>query len=71
MQEMAAMNPDKAVFKEGNANPDRFNMFDKVSGSKQIRERFARNHKVSDIIDYWNKDAEAFRAKTAKYHLYK
>lgn len=71
MQEMADMNPDKATFKEGNADPKRFNMFDKVSGSKQIRERFSKNHKVADIIDYWNKDAAAFKAKSAKYHLYK
>jgi len=71
MQELAAMYPDKATFKEGNADPKRFNMFDKVSGSKQIRERFSKNHSVADIIDYWNKDAEAFKVKTAKYHLYK
>ncbi len=70
MQEDAAMNPDKATFKEGNADPKRFSMFDKVSGSKQIRERFAKNHKVADIIDYWNKDAESFKAKSAKYYLY-
>lgn len=71
MQEMADMNPDKATFKEGNADPKRFNMFDKVSGSKQIRERFSKSHRVDDIIDYWNKDAEAFKAKSAKYYLYK
>ncbi len=71
MQEMAAMNPDKATFLEGNADPKRFNMFDKVSGSKQIRTRFAKNHKVSDIIDYWNKDADNFKAKSSKYYLYK
>lgn len=71
MQELADMYPDKAVFKEGNADPERFSMFDKVSGSKQIRLRFSKNHKVADIKDYWNKDVEAFRAKSAKYHLYK
>lgn len=71
MQEMADMNPDKATFKEGNADPKRFNMFDKVSGSKEIRKRFAKNHKVADIIDYWNKDAQAFKTKSAKYYLYK
>ncbi len=71
MQELADMYPDKATFKEGNADPKRFGMFDKVSGSKQIRERFSKNHKVADIADYWNKDAEAFKAKSAKYYLYK
>lgn len=71
MQELADMYPEKAVFKEGNADPKRFSMFDKVSGSKQIRERFSKNHKVADIIDYWNKDSEAFKASSAKYHIYK
>ena len=70
MQELADMYPEKATFKEGNANPKRFNMFDKVCGSKQIRERFSKNHKVADIIDYWNKDNEAFTAKKAQYHIY-
>ena len=71
MQEMADMNPDKATFKEGNADPGRFNMFDKVSGSKEIRRRFSRRHKVADIIDYWNKDAAAFKEASAPYYLYK
>lgn len=71
MDVLADMYPDKATFKEGNADPKRFSMFDKVSGSKEIRKRFSKNHKVADIIDYWNKDAEAFKAKSAKYYLYK
>lgn len=71
MQELAAMYPDKAAFKEGNADAGRFNMFDKVTGSKEIRRRFSENHKVADIIDYWNKDVDSFKAATKKYHLYK
>ena len=71
MDVLADMYPDKATFKEGNADPKRFSMFDKVSGSKEIRKRFSKNHKVADIIDYWDKDAEAFKAKSAKYYLYK
>jgi uncharacterized protein YbbC (DUF1343 family) len=46
-------------------------MFDKVCGTDQIRIKFSKNYKVADIIDYWNKDAEAFKAKSAKYYLYK
>lgn len=71
MQELADMYPDKAVFKEGNADSKRFKMFDQVAGSKQIRELFSKNHKVADIEDYWNKDAKAFKEKSSKYHLYK
>ena len=70
MQELADMYPDKAVFKEGNADTKRFRMFDQVAGSKQIRERFSKNHKVADILDYWNKDAQAFKEKSSKYYLY-
>ena len=69
MQELADMYPDKKAFDVG--NPKRFNMFDKVVGSKEIRRRFSKNYRVSDIVDYWNKDVEPFRAATKKYHLYK
>ena len=34
-------------------------MFDKVSGSKQIRERFSKRNRWEDIRDYWYKDVEA------------
>lgn len=70
MQELADMYPDKAVFKEGNADSKRFKMFDQVAGSKQIRELFSKNHKVSDIIEYWNKDAADFKSRSSKYYLY-
>lgn len=69
MEELADMYPDKKIFDL--ADPKRFDMFDKVSGSKEIRRRFTENYKVADIEEYWNKDAENFRAKSAKYHLYK
>lgn len=71
MQELAAMYPDKATFLEGNADKGRFNMFDKVSGSKEIRRRFSKRHQVADIIDYWNKDVEPFRTASSKYYIYK
>lgn len=69
MQEMARLYPEHKTFEH--ADTTRYNMFDKVSGSDQIRKRFAKNHKVSDIIDYWNKDVESFKAKSKKYYLYK
>ena len=70
MDVLADMYPAKATFAEGNADPKRFSMFDKVSGSKEIRKRFSKRHKVADIIDYWNKDTEKFRADSRPYHLY-
>jgi uncharacterized protein YbbC (DUF1343 family) len=69
MQEINKLYPDKAVF--NNANKDRFNMFDKVSGSDQIRLRFSKNNSVDDIIDYWYKDVENYRKMSKKYYLYR
>ena len=69
MQELADLYPDHKAFET--ADPKRFNMFDKVVGSKNIRRMFSKRHKVADIIEYWNKDADAFRARSSKYHLYK
>ena len=69
MQEINKLYPDKAVF--NNANKDRFNMFDKVSGSDQIRLRFSKNNSVDDIKDYWYKDVENYRKMSKKYYLYR
>lgn len=69
MQEMARLYPEHKTF--DHADVKRYNMFDKVSGSDYIRVNFSKNHKVADIIDYWNKDADAFKAKSQKYYLYK
>ena len=69
MQELADMYPDKKLFDIGDQS--RMNMFDKVTGSKEIRRRFTKNYKVADIEDYWNKDVDTFRKASAKYHLYK
>lgn len=69
MQELAEMYPDHKLFDI--ADEGRFNMFDKVCGSKEIRRRFTKNYRVDDILPYWNKDVEAFRAASSPYYLYK
>ena len=69
MQEVAALYPDRAVF--DHADKGRFNMFDKVSGSNQIRELFSRRNRWEDVRDYWYKDVDAFRQLSKKYYLYK
>ncbi len=69
MQEEARLYPDHKVFEQ--ANQARYSMFDKVCGSPYIRETFTRNHRWSDIRDYWYKDAESFRKVSKKYYLYK
>lgn len=69
MQELANLYPDRMVF--DCANPSRFEMFDKVCGSNQIRLRFSEHHRVSDILDYFRKDESAFRTLSRRYYLYK
>ena len=69
MQELARLYPDKKAFEIGDKS--RYDMFDKVVGSKTIRPAFTANYRVDDIKDYWNKDVDSFTAKKAKYHLYK
>jgi len=69
MQEMSAMYPEKKIFSDTTAN--RFNMFDKVCGSDQIRLRLSAQMKVADILPYWRKDEAAFKKLSKKYYLYK
>jgi uncharacterized protein YbbC (DUF1343 family) len=54
-----------------NADKGRFRMFDLVSGSNFIREKFTETQQYKDIEAYWNKDVESFKKKSAKYYLYK
>ena len=69
MQEVARMYTEHEVM--ANANTGRFRMFDLVSGTNFIREKFTETKQYKDIEAYWNKDVESFRQKSAKYHLYK
>lgn len=70
MQELAKLYPEKRIFDTA-TDKSRFDMFDKVCGTDKIRTLFSKNYQVSDMIDYWNKDAEAFKEKAKKYYLYK
>ncbi len=70
IEELARLYPEHGrIFEK--ADEKRFNMFDKVCGSKEIRKRFSENYRVADIESYWNKDNESFRAASEKYHIYK
>ena len=69
MQEMAALYPDKKCF--GPETEKRYDMFDKVCGSDQIRLLMAKNMKVEDMLPYWRKDEAAFQQLSKKYYLYK
>ena len=69
MQEVARMYPEHEVM--ANADKGRFRMFDLVSGTNFIREKFTETKQYKDIEAYWNKDVESFKQKSAKYYLYK
>lgn len=69
MQEAARLYPDHKVFEQ--ADKSRYDMFDKVCGSKRVRELFARNHRWNDMRDVWYQDVESFRKCSRKYWLYR
>lgn len=73
MEVLAEMYPNKRLLDEDGQGTlgNRWNMFDKVCGTNKIRLEFSKNYKVADIIDYWNKDVDAFKKKSKKYYLYK
>ncbi len=68
LQELAILYPEKKAFNEQNRK--RWNMFDKVCGSNQIRQHFSRRYRFDDIKEYWYKDVEEFRLLSQKYYLY-
>lgn len=68
LQVLHEQHPEAKIF---DANAKRgYGMFDKVMGTDQIRQLFSKRYKVADIEAYFNKDAEAFKAKSSKYYLY-
>lgn len=68
MQVHHEMYPEKNVFDMGK---NRWTMFDKVTGTDQIRKRFSKNYQVSDIESYLDKDVKPFKEKSSNYYLYK
>lgn len=68
MQVHHELYPDQDIFDLGE---NRWAMFDKVSGSDQIRKLFRENYKVDDIREYLDKDLDSFSQKSAQYYLYK
>ncbi len=67
MQVHKEMYPDKNVFEMGK---NRWSMFEKVTGTDQIRKLFSKNYKVSDIEAYLSKDVSSFKEKSSNYYLY-
>ena len=68
MQVHHELYPEKDPF--ASAADARLRFFDLVAGTDAIRKRFSVQFKVSDIIDYLEKDIESFRKHSSTYHLY-
>lgn len=68
MQVHRELYPDRDIFEQGE---NRWSMFDKVSGSDEVRKRFMKTYKVDDIRSFLNKDVDSFRKKSQQYYLYK
>ena len=49
---------------------DRYPMFDKVCGTRQVRELFFKKFRYSDLEPLMHKDTERFREKSRTYYLY-
>ena len=68
LQELYKLYPNHDILKQAG---QRAGMFDKVCGSKKIRELFLRCHRWKDAKAYWDKDADKFKKLSRQYYLYK
>ena len=66
MQAVAELYPDKKAFEVISG----YGLFDKVCGTDYVRTEFKKRYNVTDIIEYWRKDEEDFRALSQRYHIY-
>ena len=66
IQAVAELYPEKKAFEIISG----YGLFDKVCGTDYIRKTLSQSYRVSDIIDYWRRDEDAFRALSSKYYLY-
>lgn len=66
IQAVTELYPDKKAFEAISG----YGLFDKVCGTDYVRTQLSKTYKVKDIINYWRKDEDAFRALSQKYHIY-
>lgn len=67
MQAIHKLYPDVDFFAKAE---NRWNMFDKVCGTNEIRLNFTKRYKFSDIKKILNRDITKFRNLSNKYYLY-
>lgn len=68
MEALAKIVPEKNPF--ASADSSRRAMFDKVTGSPEVRRRFTQRMKYADVKEYLRRGTEEFREKAVKYMLY-
>ncbi len=68
MQVHNELYPDKNPFVL--ADSSRLRMFDRVTGSDQVRKLFTERMSYSSVEKFLNKDVDSFRIRTKKYLLY-
>ena len=67
MEVIAGIKPD---FKPFDVPASRLEMFDKVTGSKSIRQEFGKRLRYEDIFSLWNDFSVKFQKMSEKYYLY-
>lgn len=68
MQELRELDPTFGPFAKASAS--QLEMFDKVTGSKEVRRVFGERYRYEDIFSIWNDFADKFRDVSKKYYLY-
>ncbi|MCK4880086.1 MAG: DUF1343 domain-containing protein [Bacteroidales bacterium] len=68
LQEARRLDPTFDPFK---GKEDRYRMFDMVCGSDHLRTSMMTNFDFSELLEFWNRDADRFREHSVKYYLYK
>ena len=66
IQAVAELYPNKKAFDVISG----YGLFDKVCGTDYVRLQLEKTYKVADILDYWRKDEDAFRALSQNYYIY-
>ena len=66
MQAVNELYPDHSPYPMGKTR-----MLDIICGTDYVRTSFGKRLKVSDIVDYWTKDTESFKALSQNYYLYR
>jgi uncharacterized protein YbbC (DUF1343 family) len=66
VQAITELYPDKKAFDVATSQ----GLFDKVCGTDYVRKNITKSYKAKDVISYWRKDEESFRALSQKYYIY-